>query len=38
MDLEQGGILVDEAPDNSKDDCDPGLDKRIIWLVTWSNS
>ena len=38
MDLAQGEILVDETPDNSEDDCDSGLDERIIRLVTRSNS
>jgi hypothetical protein len=30
--------ILGETPDNSEDDCDPGLDERIIWLVTRSNS
>ena len=38
MDLAQGEILFDETPDNSDDDCGPGLDEKIIWLVTRSNS
>jgi hypothetical protein len=38
VNLSQGGILFDETPDNSEDDCNPGLDERIIWLVTRSNS
>jgi hypothetical protein len=38
MDLAQGEILVDETPYNSEDDGDSGLDERIIWLVTRSNS
>jgi hypothetical protein len=37
-DLSQGGILVDETPDNIEDDCDPCLNERIIWLITRSNS
>jgi len=38
MDLSQGGIFFDETPDNNEDDCNPGLDERIAWLVTRSNS
>ena len=29
-------ILVDETPDNGEEDCYPGLDERIIWVVTQS--